>query len=617
MKSLSEIEFGFSDAENYRQKDKKDLFNKIFLKTSALDQLTKGNIFFLVGEKGTGKTAYAVHMSSSQYKDNVAIHKFIRETDYQKFISLKRDKHLTVSDYQDIWKVIIYLLISNSVESKDIDAGWFSKNSAFGNIKSVISEYYSNAFSPEIPVALQFVEDSKVAAELLAKHLVVEGKMTGEMSASLTSNSTKFQTQLLFLEKHFQAALESLKLSSNRILFIDGIDIRPPSIPYDEYLDCVKGLANAVWSINSDFFPNIKDSPGRMRVVLLLRPDIFNSLGLQNRNTKLKDNSIILNWNTKYPDHRQSELFAMSDRLFAAQQAEKGLPVGLAWDNYFPFNAESVHDGGSQRTSFVALLRYSYHRPRDILAMLDILDDLYVKNGTRKSSFILNDVSNSEFRKAFSTYFLGEIKDSLAFYYSDEQFESFLKFFQFLEGRNKFNYEQYLSAYVEYVKFLSSQGKEVPAFMSTPEEWLQFLYDQNVLGYIEDSFDSETRFVRWCFIERTVTNISPQVKSGLEYQIHYGLAAALNVGKPLKTRLERKVAPPTDRHPEGIAGTVKFFDPKKKYGFIVCENIPIDIHFREKAVVGKISNGARVQVVLGKLEDGRLEAVRVRAVSEG
>ena len=38
----------------------------------------------------------------------------------------------------------------------------------------------------------------------------------------------------------------------------DEIDIRPENIPYSEYLECVKGLANAIWSLNNDYFPNIK-----------------------------------------------------------------------------------------------------------------------------------------------------------------------------------------------------------------------------------------------------------------------------------------------------------------------------------------------------------------------
>ena len=334
MKPLPEIVFGFSDAENYRRRENKQLFDRIFLRTDALDKLCGRNIFFLVGEKGTGKTAYAVYLSNSKYLDNNAIHKFIRETDYQKFISLKRSKNLSLSDYTDIWKVILYLLLSDAIYKTAGNAEFLFRYGKFKALHDAVDEYYHNAFSPEIPTALQFIEDSSIAAEVVSKHLPLEAKIKGGIFQKKEFKEERFQTNLLFLERRFEDALSSLRLSENFILFIDGIDIRPTSIPYDEYLDCVKGLAHAVWSINNDFFPTIRDSVGRLRVVLLVRPDIFNSLGLQNRNTKLRDNSILLDWRTTYPEHRESSLFELADRMFSAQQ-DTVVPVGAAWDHYF------------------------------------------------------------------------------------------------------------------------------------------------------------------------------------------------------------------------------------------------------------------------------------------
>lgn len=58
-------------------------------------------------------------------------------------------------------------------------------------------------------------------------------------------------------------------------------------IPNRDYHECVKGLANAVWSLNNNFFPSIRDPKGSLRVVLLLRPDIFDSIGFQNQTNKV------------------------------------------------------------------------------------------------------------------------------------------------------------------------------------------------------------------------------------------------------------------------------------------------------------------------------------------
>lgn len=245
MKPLPEIVFGFSDAENYRRRENKNLFNKIFLQTDALEKLCGRNVFFLVGEKGTGKTAYAVYFGNSAYRGNISMHHYIRETDYQKFMALKKANNLSLSDFTNIWKVIIYLLFADAIYKRAGGTEFLLKYSKFKALRDAIDDYYDKSFSPEIPSALQFVENSKLAAEIVAKHTPISAKIKGGTDFTQRLDESRFQTNLLFLEKQFEECLASLRLSDNHILFIDGIDIRPNSVPYEEYLDCVKGLANA------------------------------------------------------------------------------------------------------------------------------------------------------------------------------------------------------------------------------------------------------------------------------------------------------------------------------------------------------------------------------------
>jgi hypothetical protein len=68
--------------------------------------------------------------------------------------------------------------------------------------------------------------------------------------------------------------------------------------------------------------------------------------------------------------------------------------------------------------------------------------------------------------------------------------------------------------------------------MSSPLDFLQFLYDLNIICYVETPVQDKP-YVRWCFRERSYANIAPKVKEGLKYEIFYGLAKALNVGQKL------------------------------------------------------------------------------------
>ncbi|MBL8501770.1 MAG: hypothetical protein JNL77_14495 [Nitrosomonas sp.] len=533
MKPISELNLGFRDSESYKKKDNKDFLNRVFLRTQALDELSDTNRYFLIGEKGTGKTAYAVYCANNVHNNTNSIIKYIRETEYKKFVEMKFNRHLVLTDYTNIWKVILMLLLSEFITSRELKYPVLNRFSKFKVLKDSVDEFYLNAFSPEILSAINFAEESTVSAGILNKNFQAAGIEKGTIEFAKTS----FQVHLHYIQRHFEEALSSLNLSNNYTLYIDGIDIRPHDVKYEDYLECVKGLAHAIWALNSDFFGNIKGSKGRLKVVLLARPDIFDSIGFQNQNSKVNDNSVILNWETNYREHRRSNIFLLADRLLSLQQEEKDLKIGEAWDYYFPFDTRNVFYETTERTSFVSLLRYSLHRPRDILVILSILKENFIalqKNPNDK--FSEDDLYHPMFTRKYSNYYLGEIKDQLSFYYTAADYDYFIKFFQFLEGNSKFSYESYCIAYNNYLQFFMNNNITPPSYCNSPDLFLQFLYETNVICFIVETEDKpeEKPYFGWCYKERTSSYISPQVKTGVRYEAHYGLIKALDLGKKFK-----------------------------------------------------------------------------------
>ena len=528
MKTIEELKFGYRDAENYRRKENKELFNRFFVHTPSLNELLDPGRYFLVGEKGTGKTAYAVYLCNNNYHEVKGSLKFIRETEYQKFVELKRAKSLVLTDYTNIWKTIICILLAESISESEGSESFFSSFTKFRDLKKAIDEYYMNAFSPEIINAMQLVEESSLAASILSKYVNV----SGDSKATRSFTESRFQVSLMYIQMHLESALRSLKLKRHHYIFIDGIDIRPAGIPYSDYLDCVKGLANAVWSLNNDFFANIKDSKGRLRAILLIRPDIFDSLGLQNANSKIKDNSVVLDWGTTYREHRSSALFNLTSKMLESQQDEV-TPLATLWDSYFPFDAPNIWEKMSVATSFISFLRLSLYRPRDILTILTIIRENCVAEGRgADSSFRPSDLENPTFTRKYADYLLGEVKDHLSFYYQAEDYELFVKFFQFLNGHSRFTYDEFLEAYIAFETFLQGGARQKPTFCETADKLLQFLYELNVLSYIIETDNSP--FFGFCFRERTPSNLSPKVRTHVRYDIHYGLMKALDLGKHFK-----------------------------------------------------------------------------------
>lgn len=226
MKKIKDLELGYADAENYKRRENKELLNKIFIRDQQLDKLCDDRISFLIGEKGTGKTAYSVFLSNNNYKDTLAAVRYIRETEYTKFVELKQQKQLSLSDYASIWKCILLVLMSQQVKEREGIISHLLNYPLFAAVDDAINEFYNSAFKPEIIQALEFIQESKLSAELIAKYLNVKG----ENKTGTKIGESKFQINLMYIQKQFESALSQIRLRENHILFVDGIDIRPSSI---------------------------------------------------------------------------------------------------------------------------------------------------------------------------------------------------------------------------------------------------------------------------------------------------------------------------------------------------------------------------------------------------
>jgi hypothetical protein len=254
-----------------------------------------------------------------------------------------------------------------------------------------------------------------------------------------------------------------------------------------------------------------------------VRPDIFGELGLQNLNTKARENAVYLDWRTEDKAYRTSELFQVVSKLVSVQQEPTIPPPGKAWDHYFP---EQLHN------SFVDLLRISYFRPRDLLTALTILREVTLEKDPHKTRFTPSDLANPTFRKKYSDYLLGEIKDHLVFYYSDEDYRLFRSFFEYLGGKPKFSFSEFLRLFSRFRDAAVLKSAVLPDFMESAQSFLQFLYSLNVISFTEKLEDGG-QFIRWCYRERTYSNIVPRVKEGANYEVFSGLHKALNLGSAI------------------------------------------------------------------------------------
>ncbi|HCI3927423.1 TPA: hypothetical protein NO317_006799, partial [Pseudomonas aeruginosa] len=313
-------------------------------------------------------------------------------------------------------------------------------------VEEALKKWNRSSLNPEIDSALESLKSLTAGVDVGRDPLKVSGAGTMEMS----TKTEEIKHHLLENETNLKEAIGSLSLNNNHIVFIDGIDFRPSSVSYREYMDCIKGLGEAAWQLNTEFFNGIRDSRGRIKIVLLVRPDVFHSLNIYNSNSRIQDNTVFLSWCTTEINASSSPLFEVVGKFLASQNGSN-VSARDAWCNYFSDHSDHLD-------IFKKFLRGSFQKPRDFLTFIKILRALHLSKGlggqTQFSPRLINDPS---FTSDSSDYLLGEVRNYAAFYMTPEDFGCYLKFFQFLDGKSKFSFAEFSSYFKSFSRWAEGE----------------------------------------------------------------------------------------------------------------------------------------------------------------
>lgn len=518
-KTIGSLKEPFNDAVNYKSKSDKEFFAKLFLRTDELTQCTSPSTYYLIGEKGAGKTAYAVYLENNGVSNTRCKLTTMTETQYKRFIEMKRLGKLAYSDYANIWRSMLLLITSQMIIEKS-KKFHHTLTGKFSSLEKAISKWNEKALNPEVESAFEVLNSETLIAKLVAESV---GEAGGEQKSQSSEKSSVLRHHLLETENLLKEAISELQLSANHVLFIDGIDFRPEGVPYPDYIECIKGLSEAAWQLNTDFFNSIKDSKGRVKVMLLIRPDVFVRLNLYNSNSRLQDNCVLLNWSSTEKEYQSSRLLEVSGRFFSSQQTTP-IDSTSAWNHYF--------DGEQEASAqFKKLLRTTFQKPRDYLTYIKIVRHLQLQDGKDINFFEKKYFSDPRVTREYADYMLGEVRNYASFYMTQTDFAIYLKFFQYLNGKAKFTTSEFEAAFISFKSWVKGEHVKANEYLLDSESLLQLFYEVNLIGYRESIVGSREDFYHWAYRERTLNNIAPKVKNTGDLMLNPGIAKALDIGK--------------------------------------------------------------------------------------
>ena len=121
MKKCSELKFGFTDAQWYLRNPNDPLsefFRKSFYKSIHLERTVNPDLYFLLGDKGTGKTAYAVYASLFMKSEYTADCEFFDKNDFTRFIEIAAMLSIEKSQYSSMWVFVFLILFVQKLDMR-------------------------------------------------------------------------------------------------------------------------------------------------------------------------------------------------------------------------------------------------------------------------------------------------------------------------------------------------------------------------------------------------------------------------------------------------------------------------------------------------------------------
>lgn len=374
------------EVEEWKLEAKLENNSRYFYHVNVVDKLSNGKKQYVIGRKGTGKTAICEYLVSNKASDTFSQKLTFKNFPFNMLYDLKDEGFTAPNRYITVWKYLIYSsvckLMANDesinaeirIQLRDI----FGDRDINKALNSTVSHWTSAKF------------DFKIFGSGLGGG--VDRKQAD--SAEKTSLPERVEILETFL---------STNLGNNKYLIVfDELDEDYKNIMlpenYDRYRELLTGLFKAAQDIRYIFSSN------KFYPIIFLRDDIYDLLDDPDK-TKWSDLMYELDWSSD--DIRRLLAFRISRAL---DRNGKTLSFYNAWRSLFTKSPVSYgHKQQKTMSVFDYITRSSQGRPRDYVKYLQLCAEK--ANANHANLITSSDVLTQD--KAFSNYLRNELQDEI------------------------------------------------------------------------------------------------------------------------------------------------------------------------------------------------------------
>lgn len=469
---FKDIKFGKTDASNELMDVGNDYYLSSFLEYERyhLEDFLKGKKYFILGRKGTGKTALLKYLECKfgESAENLVIPiRFKSDFDEDEKKNVKR----TSSCEQDIviesntsklrsyvlsWQVYLIYQIFKKSYSKDGEYSVFKDSKESELIWKLLNMLYGESY------------DNKIIPKLskgLIKISVGTKGLDAELAAEIELNDGKIN--FAKTAKKVIEFYERLSFDRNPVfILIDELELSVSSKKRrDSDIELVRDLIIAVDKMNKIS----KSKLYNIKFYASVRTDVIDSV-LSNGyeiNKCTEDYGVTVEWYQRGGNYEDSPLLKLLEKkIRASEKAMSEIESTNVWETYFEKKINGI-----EICRF--LLTYSWYRPRDVIRMMTFAQEYCDKN-TPKFNQVIFDRAIQQYSNKMWT----EVAEEISLKYSPDDILAIKRILTgiqvpFTYGDIK-NIIIKLSAQYVYVKHFSSKYK-IP-------EVLDMLFDWGIIG---------------------------------------------------------------------------------------------------------------------------------------
>lgn len=475
--NFCEIEWGPDEAKGDKN------LPTYFFEFPDFHEIKNGNCRYVIGRKGTGKTAVIEAVKNQLSCDPLHFSSSLSLRDFPLSIVRKlRDRSCNdKSQFVPVWKFLIIMeickLISQDEGAQPIDSVDYLRRTLINNFGSI-------DFTMAETLTYLSEKKSKLSFSLppfgLEHNEGIGKNITGELHYQKAGS-------------HILKILKSIKSDSTYYLFIDELDEG-----FKAGDDNLRLLILSLLRATEDSFIDFNDTNITFRPILALRNDIFDRLE-DNDINKLDDYIVRLNWISA--KNGPMSLYKVADKRIEASFGSDS----IAWDDVVNDKSPGLPLGVDSLWKYIT--NRTFERPRDIVKFLK-----FCKKESHSGVLTFKEVSAAEDK--FSNWFYQEFQNEAHSY-----LPVWRNAMQVLTsiGQWHFTYDEIKAKLLldeEIVTFLRNDGSSVDKVIS-------FLFDFSVIGNVDSNR-------RWLFKYK---DHDLSWDKNMNMIVHFGFAKKLRLKK--------------------------------------------------------------------------------------